>query len=149
ISQISSGSPLNLTAVNAFNSQQAEGAGVTGPGIATPVVVGSLSSGLGSVQRTANGVGYFSGATQVTVPWVANITTLNNFRGQSTLRAMADVSGNIILRNPHADQFGTEKKNFLTGPGLFRLDLNILKHIRITEGKSLTLRADATNATNT
>lgn len=149
ICQISSGAPLNLTAINAFNSQQAEGAGATGPGIATPVVVGSLSSALGAVQRTANGVLYFTGFTQVTDPSVANITTLNNIRGQSTMRAIADASGNIFLRNPVPGQFGTVQQNYLTGPGLFRLDMNILKGFRIAEGKTLTLRADAINMTNT
>lgn len=62
---------------------------------------------------------------------------------------VADASGNIILRNPVPGQFGTVRQNYLTGPGLFRLDLNLLKRIRITEGKTLTLRADAINATNT
>jgi hypothetical protein len=37
----------------------------------------------------------------------------------------------------------------ITGPGAFRLDVNLLKKIRVTERIELTLRADAINLTNT
>ncbi len=60
-----------------------------------------------------------------------------------------DASGNFILVNPLPGQFGTLAHNYLTGPGFFRLDLNVLKRIKIREGKELILRADAVNATNT
>ena len=36
-----------------------------------------------------------------------------------------------------------------TGPGLFRLDVNLVKHIKIGERRELQLRADAVNFTNT
>jgi hypothetical protein len=39
-------------------------------------------------------------------------------------------------------------KRFLTGPGLFQLDLNILKKFRFKERYEASIRADAVNATN-
>ena len=162
IGVISSGAPINLTAVNAFNAQTAEGAGATGPIISTPIVVGSILPGLGKVERIANGVVYINiipaangGYLSVVDPYRASITARSPFSPfpllnlQSTMRAIADSSGNILLRNPVPGEFGTLQQNYLTGPGFWRLDVNVLKRIHITERVSFTLRADAFNITNT
>ena len=63
--------------------------------------------------------------------------------------AITDASGKIILTNSQPGQLGTLSQNFFTGPKYFRLDLNLIKRIRITEKTDLHLRADAVNATNT
>jgi len=159
---ISSGAPINLTAVNAFNAQTAEGAGVTGPAISTPVLVGSLSPGLGQVQRIDNGVVYINiiptasgDFRSVPDPSRNGITARSPFApfplisNQSTMRAITDASGNVILRNPLPGEFGNLQQNYLTGPGFWRLDVNLLKRFRITQRVSFTLRADAFNVTNT
>ena len=44
--------------------------------------------------------------------------------------------------------FGTLQPNFLIRPGLFRLDLNLLRRIPICERRELFFRADAVNATD-
>jgi hypothetical protein len=44
---------------------------------------------------------------------------------------MADASGNIILRNAAPGEFGSLQQNYLTGPGFFQLDLNLIKRVRI------------------
>jgi hypothetical protein len=162
IGVISTGAPINLTAVNAFNAQTAEGAGATGPAISTPMLVSSLSPGLGQVQRIENGVVYINiipaasgDFRSVPDPSRNNITARSPFApfplisNQSTMRAIADASGNIILRNPLPGEFGALQQNYLTGPGFWRLDMNLLKRVNITERVSFTLRADAFNITNT
>lgn len=63
--------------------------------------------------------------------------------------AVVDASGNVILRNAAPGEFGSFQQNYLTGPGSFRLDLNLIKRVRIREGWNLVLRDDAINATNT
>jgi hypothetical protein len=65
------------------------------------------------------------------------------------MRAITDASGNMILVNPLPGQFGNLQQNYLTGPGFWRLDMNLLKRFRITERVAFTLRADAFNITNT
>ncbi|MFN0122088.1 MAG: carboxypeptidase regulatory-like domain-containing protein [Blastocatellia bacterium] len=142
-----SGTPVNLTGVNAFNQQNAPGAGDTGPGIGTPVLVGNLPKDFGAVTRVANGVTYFQGLQLVNDPWRNNITAA--IRNLSTMTAVADASGNIILRNGAPGEFGNLQQNFLTGPGFFQLDMNLLKRIKIKEGWNLILRADAINVSNT
>lgn len=162
ISIISTGAPINLTAVNAFNAQTAEGAGATGPAISTPMLVGSFSPGVGSVQRIGNGVVFINvlpvengGYRLVSDPIRQNITARSPFspfqliNTQSTMLAVTDAQGNVILRNPTPGEFGTLQQNYLTGPGFWRLDVNVLKRFRITERVSFTLRADAFNVTNT
>ncbi len=147
IMQIASGSPINVTGVNAFNLQTADGVNAPGPGIGTPVLVGNLPKDTGAVTKVANGVVYFQGLQLLNDPWRNNIVA--SIRGLSTMLALADAGGNIILRNAAPGEFGSFQQNYLTGPGSFRLDLNLLKRIRIKEGWNLVLRADAINATNT
>ena len=147
LASISSGAPLTITANNAFNFLQSQGAGAS-VAANTPVSIGALPANLGSVQRTGNGVVFFDGLKQVVDPWVANIAS-PTIRAQSTMLAIVDASGRVILANPQPGQLGTLSQNFFTGPQYFRLDLNLIKRIRVTEKTDLILRADAVNATNT
>ncbi len=139
IFNIFSGQPISLGAVGAFNTF----------GGNTPVALADLAKDLGSVLRTNNGVVYFTGLRQIPDPSIARITTAGGLQGRSTLLAIADESGRPLLVNPEAGQLGTLGQRFLQGPGSFRLDLNLIKRVRIREGKELHLRADAINATNT
>ncbi|MBI3207722.1 MAG: carboxypeptidase regulatory-like domain-containing protein [Candidatus Solibacter usitatus] len=146
ISVISSGSPINLSAVNAFNTLATAGAGTT-VGAATPNAAAALQSNMGGVVKTGNGVVYFSGLKQVADPSIANIAT-PAIRAQSTMLAITDANGQLLMVNPSPGQFGNLPQNFLRGPGLFRVDLNMLKRFRIGDRKEFLLRADAVNALN-
>jgi len=64
------------------------------------------------------------------------------------LLSIADTSGKPILVNPQPGQIGTMQTNFLVGPGLFQLDVNLLKRFKINERWAFYLRADAVNAGN-
>ncbi|MDQ6666293.1 MAG: hypothetical protein M3Z23_18095, partial [Acidobacteriota bacterium] len=50
---------------------------------------------------------------------------------------------------PGPGQFGNAGRNYFRGPGLFDIDMSLIKRTRITERFNLELRADATNLTNT
>jgi len=50
---------------------------------------------------------------------------------------------------PPSSRFGNLGRNVLTGPGLFRLDANLIRHFRVREGWDLQVRADSLNVTNT
>ena len=64
------------------------------------------------------------------------------------MQALADANGNIIAADARPGNLGNLSQNFLTGPGVFRLDLNLIKRIAFTEQKEIVIRADALNATN-
>ncbi|MGE0132442.1 MAG: TonB-dependent receptor [Blastocatellales bacterium] len=143
-----SGQPVTVNAVNAFNLVTTDGATPTTPGAGTPIIVGNFPNSLGNVERVANGVVYLSVLRQRPDPSIASISSAT-IRGISTMRAITDANGNLLLRNPLPGEFGTLSQGYLTGPGLFRLDFNLLKRIKFTERVALTLRADAFNLTNT
>ncbi|MGH9905660.1 MAG: carboxypeptidase regulatory-like domain-containing protein [Pyrinomonadaceae bacterium] len=139
---LQSGQPIAFTTARSSFNQNAD---------AAPTLFGSLPPGTGTVTRTANGIVYFSGL-QVTAaggdPSVAGITTLQGLQARSTLRAIVDANGNIILVNPTPGTVGTLARNYLEGPGNYRLDINLIKRIRIREEINFELRADFINAFN-
>jgi hypothetical protein len=132
-----SGAPLSLGAVGAFNTA----------GNNTPVPLAPLAGDMGSTQKTGSGVFYFQGLGQIVDPYVSQITTLQGIQQKSSMLAVTDASGKPILVNPQPGQLGM-RTNFLSGPGLFQLDLNLLKRVKITERCEFYIRADATNAGN-
>ena len=132
-----SGSPMSLGAVGAFNTA----------GNNTPVPVGEFPSNFGGVQRTGNGVVYFAGLKQVIDPYVAQITSVNGISQRSSMLAVTDSAGKVLLVNPQPGQLGMAPR-YLTGPGLFQVDINLLKRFRFKERYEFTLRADAINASN-
>jgi hypothetical protein len=136
---LQSGAPLSLSAAGAFN----------GAGNNTPVAVSDVSNSLGQVRRVGNGVVYFDGLKQVADPYIAQITTLNGIQSRSTLFAITDASGKLLLQNPQPGQLGSVAPRFFTGPGLFQIDLNLLKRFKFKERYDFEIRADAINVTNT
>jgi hypothetical protein len=76
------------------------------------------------------------------------MTTAQNIRGSSTLRAIADASGRLLLVNATPGVMGNLASRFVEGPGTFELDLSLVKRIPIGERKNLELRADAIGFTN-
>jgi hypothetical protein len=115
----------------------------------TPSATANIDKSLGQVLKTGNGVVYFNGIRQVTDPSVANMTTRQNIRSTSTLQALVDASGNMILRNTIPGELGNLASTFFTGPGSIRVDMRLAKTIRIKERKELQFTLDAENLTNT
>ena len=115
----------------------------------TPLALADVDKSLGSVAKQGNGVYYFAGLQQVADPSRTSLTTAGGVRARSTLQAIADPSGRILLANPVAGTLGNLAPNFLSGPGAFRLDVNLIKRLRFGERKTLEFRADAINLTNT
>lgn len=133
-----SGSPIGITvAGNTFNNS----------GGATAVPLADIPANLGSVSRVASGVTYFNGYNVVADPIVQTYSA--DFRSRSTLRAIADPSGRIILVNPAVGTLGYLSTRPLVGPGIFNLDLNLIRTFRLQEGLQFQIRADATSVTNT
>lgn len=134
IYNIFSGQPITLSAERSSLNQFTDN---------TPTLVGNLSKGFGNVKVAPNGVKYFDGLQQVTDPAVAIITTQQGLQARSTLRAIADASGNVILINPSPGTLGTLAARYIEGPGSFRLDINVVKRFRISESKNFELQTGA------
>jgi hypothetical protein len=64
------------------------------------------------------------------------------------LRAIANSSGQIVLKNPAPGKRGTLGQQAIIGPGSWTMDASLSKQFRLTEAKSLQLRFDATNVLN-
>lgn len=101
------------------------------------------------MERRGNGVFFFPDVQQVRDPSIAGLTTLGNIQQQSTLQAIADKSGRILMVNSTPGTLGSIQPLFFYGPSSFRLDLNLVKRISISERMNLELRADSTGFTNT
>lgn len=116
----------------------------------TADLVGILPKDLGHVKVGNGFVEYFNGLSTRQAP-------LPNFSGNTALagrfsdQVVVDGSGNIVLANPQAGMTGNTALNLsaLEGPATIGFDLALSKRIRIGEGKSFTIRADAINFLNT
>lgn len=63
--------------------------------------------------------------------------------------AVANSNGQLLLVNAAPGQLGTLAFGALRGPGLFNLDVNLVKRIPATEKITLQLQADGLSLTNT
>ena len=91
--------------------------------------VGALPSNPGHVIKGGNGITYFSNSAfaQVTDPYCATLTTLQNLQSRCTDKALT-YNGNILIENSAQGQLGTmADATSSLGPGLFDLDMNMLK----------------------
>jgi hypothetical protein len=131
------GAPITFTGANGLNMSTA-----TSPA----TQVGPMPDG--SIQKVGNGVIYYPGITQITDPYVANITTLGNLRALSTLKAIAGPNGSPILVNALPGQLGALGIGTATAPPTWRLDMNLLKRIKINERFTFQIGATAQNVTN-
>ncbi len=139
IFNIFSGTPIDLVSgVNSWNTF----------GDNTPTAVAALARSTGNLRRTGNGVVYLDGLEQIADPSIAGMTGVYGIAGRSTLRAITDSSGRLLLVNPTPGTLGTLGQRFLEGPGAFRLDLNLVKRITLGEAKNLEMRVDAIEFTN-
>ncbi|HEY2379988.1 MAG TPA: carboxypeptidase-like regulatory domain-containing protein, partial [Terriglobia bacterium] len=140
IMNYNTGAPLSLTSgittISSFGAR--------------PQLVGAIPSGIGSVVKTAKGVNYFNGYTQIVDPGVSNVTSLQGLSGTAiyTNKAIVAPNGQTILVNPQPGQTGNLGQSTVRGPGFFDLDMNMVKRFKITESKTFEFRLDAINILN-
>jgi hypothetical protein len=131
------GAPITFTGVNGLNTSLAT---------STATQLGPMPDG--TIQKVGNGVIYYPGITQIVDPSVANITTQGNLRALSTLKAIAGSDGSPILVNAVPGQLGGLAIGTASAPPTWRLDMNLLKRIKINERFTFQIGATAQNITN-
>jgi hypothetical protein len=115
----------------------------------TPNILAAFPKSIGNVTRVANGAVYFDGFQQVTDPFQTSVTNLQTLRSQFGNRALQDANGNIVLSNPAPGVVGTLGPTWIEGPGHIKLDVNLVKRIRIDEVKNFEIRVDVIDILNT
>src|SRR6185503_6877003 len=103
---------------------------------------------VGKVTYVNNGVVYFPSLTQGRDPSFPIVSSANSLNGSFNNQAIFDASGAAVLVNPAPGQAGTLGRNTIIGPGNVRLDMNLIKRIRVTESKEFEVRVDAVNVLN-
>jgi hypothetical protein len=135
------GQPLSITTTRRTLDSRAN--------INTPDLVGALPENLGKVQLRDGFVEFFEGLS-------VQRETLPNFGGSAAVagrfsnNVVVDSAGNIILQNPQPGSAGNLGLSLagVEGPSRLGLDMALQKRIRLTEGTSFTVRADAVNVLN-
>jgi len=71
-------------------------------------------------------------------------------QGVYTNQVLVDAAGNVIMQYPNSGAIGTMAGNSSTirGPGMLSFNGALTKSVRISEGKTFTLRADVVNVLN-
>jgi hypothetical protein len=113
-----------------------------------PDVVGSFPKSSGKVTYVANGIQYFPDVRQIEDPSKNQVTALNSTAGGFSNKAITDAQGNLLLVNPAPGSYGTLGLTWIEGPRDFKLDLNIIKRMRVREAKELEFRVNAINVLN-
>jgi hypothetical protein len=140
IYNVFSGSPINLSSgVTTFNQSTDSN---------TPTLVGPFAANSGKAKKVDDGVVFFDGLKQATDPSVAGVTTAQGLQGRSNLQAITDASGKLLLVNPTPGQLGTLPQFYVYGPGSFRLDISLVKRVKIRENINFEFRVDAIDALN-
>jgi hypothetical protein len=116
----------------------------------TPMIVGDFPKSSGRVVKTSvpGVITYLDGFQQITDPSIAGVTTTDSLRNQFSNYAIADSQGRVVLMNPGPGQLGNLGQRWIEGPASLRLDMNLLKRVRISETKEFELRVDAINLLN-
>ena len=114
----------------------------------TPNILGNFPKSVGKLSYAATGAYYFDGFTQVTDPFINNVTTLQTLQSSFSSKALVDANGNIILANPRPGTVGTLGRSWIEGPTHANLDVNLVKRIKIAERKEFEIRVDAVNVMN-
>ncbi len=140
ISNISSGSPLSITAACMLYAN------------CVPDLVGRFPYEKEGVywEPGAYRGNYFGNELTYTVdPQVSRVTTTDNLKNYATaLYAVKDSSGNIILQNPLPGNRGNLGQNTLVGPATWSVDMALGKSVTLSESKSVQIRVDVTNIFN-
>jgi len=134
IMNATTGAPLNVGAINTINRQ------------GTPDIVGDF--GHDTKVRWGNVFGQYFGQQYQRIQDPACKAVAANLQAFCTNTAIADASGNIVLRNAAPGQLGTLGLNPLYGPGRWEMDANIQKSFKTSETTKLTVRMDTNNVFN-
>jgi len=113
-----------------------------------PNVVRAFPKSSGKVTYLANGIQYFPDLRQIEDPSKNQVTALNSTSGSFSNKAITDAQGNLLLVNPAPGSYGTLGLTWIEGPRDFKLDLNVIKRVRIQEAKELEFRINAINVLN-
>jgi hypothetical protein len=139
ISNVSSGSPLNVTAQTMLY------------GTGVPDQVGSFPFDKVGVywEHGAYQGNYFANFFKyVNDPQRSWVTTKDNLSNYCTLTAAADANNNIILQNPLPGMRGNFGQNRFYSPATWNVDVALGKSVKIDESRSVQIRFDATNVFN-
>jgi hypothetical protein len=140
-----SGAPLSFNVT---------GLGLTGPGTlynsATNTANQVAPIQKGEVFKGNNFVSFFNGLTTQRAAAPAFAADTAALTSAFTNQVLVDASGNIIMQNPTPGAIGTMSSNAPTirGPGMLSFNGALTKSVRISEGKTFTLRADIVNLLN-
>jgi hypothetical protein len=136
----SSGAPLTISA----------GENPLGGTSQFPDIVGVFPKSLGGLTEStvAGNRTYFENLQRIDDPGRAAVTRVDSLNTAYGRFAIADSSGNVVLRHAAYGQIGNMGANWIEGPGTIGLDMNLVKRIRIDESKAFMLRLDAVNILN-
>ena len=137
ILNLGSGDPANILAQNMLYAS------------GVPDIVGPFDTKAGKVQWKDGALAgnYFGNAfTKVRDPQCAGVAA--GLQSACTLNAVADSSGNIVLRNPLPGTRGNLGQNIIELAGTWTLDAAMSKGFKISETKRLQFRMDALNIFN-
>lgn len=120
--------------------------GTFNTGTLTSVALGPLPSG--SVYKSSNNMLYSTGLTQVPDPSVKAMPA--NLQSLSSLYAIQNASGQIVIENPGPGQLGTLNPTNFRGLGSFTLNVELAKPVAINRERNIVamFRADAINLLN-
>ena len=150
ITNWSSGSPLTLTAANSeITWTPVPGQIGIGRTSNTPNILGAFPKGAGKITAVANGANYFADFKQIDDPFKGQVTNNQTLQSQFANRAITDQNGNLILVSPGPGKVGTLGRTWIEGPGHIKMDVNLLKRIRVSEQKSVEIRMDVIDILNT
>jgi Carboxypeptidase regulatory-like domain len=145
----STGAPVTITASNAETTWSPIPATVNlGRTPNTPLINGSFPNSSGKITYTGSGANYFNDLTQVDDPAKSGITSAQTVSASFSNKALKDASGNIVLSNPAPGTIGNLGRQWITGPTHANFDVNLVKRIRVGEGKEFEIRLDAVNVMN-
>jgi hypothetical protein len=63
-------------------------------------------------------------------------------------KAITDANGNLLLVNPAPGTAGTLGLKTIEGPADFKLDINLIKRVKLAESKELQIQLSAINVLN-
>ena len=134
-----SGAPLSFTGTGGLYNSAA--------GNNTLDLVGTMPKG--DVVKGNGFVSYFNTLHTAIAP-LPNFGGDTNLPGKFTNQVLLDASGNTIMQNSGPGRLGTMAfyQSGVRGPGFLSVNMSATKTVKITEGKTFTLRADAVNVLN-
>jgi hypothetical protein len=144
-----SGAPLTITASTAELTTSPIPATVNlGRSPNTAQILGNFGKSSGQITYQKSGATYFGNLTQVTDPYFNSVTLSQTLQGSFSNKALQDANGNIVLANPAPGVVGNLGRQWIVGPTHANFDVNLVKRIRISEGKEFEIRLDAVNVMN-